>query len=113
MNRPVKNTKPDESSTDRSSDMPKKKQLTPVTPITIEPMDVDRLLLDPLNPRLASTTSEQLDQDELLKLLWEEMAVDELALSISVNGFFQEEPLFIVPKDPKDSSSSSKFYVVE
>jgi hypothetical protein len=113
MDRPAKNTRPDESSTDRSSDMPKKKQSLPVMPIKVEPMDVDRLLLDPLNPRLASTTSEQLDQNELLKLLWEEMAVDELALSISVNGFFQEEPLFIVPKDSKDSSPNSKFYVVE
>jgi len=113
MNRPAKNTKSDESNADRSSDMPKKKQLPPVTPITIEPMDVERLLLDPLNPRLASTTSEQLSQNELIKLLWEEMAADELALSISVNGFFQEEPLFIVPENPRDNSPDSKFYVVE
>jgi len=53
------------------------------------------LLLDAKNPRLVehefSTFS---DQDRILKVLWQEMAVDELALSIATNGFFQNEPLF-------------------
>ncbi|MHB2025111.1 MAG: hypothetical protein ACYCPQ_00525 [Elusimicrobiota bacterium] len=59
-------------------------------------MSVDQLLLDARNPRLASGADAE-TQDDLLKVLWNEMAVDEVALSIAANGFFREEPLFVVP----------------
>jgi hypothetical protein len=59
-------------------------------------MDVDKLLLDVQNPRLASGADSK-TQDDLLRVLWNEMAVDEVALSIAANGFFREEPLFVVP----------------
>lgn len=59
-------------------------------------MSVDQLLLDAQNPRLASGANAK-TQDDLLKVLWDEMAVDEVALSIAANGFFREEPLFVVP----------------
>lgn len=68
----------------------------------IIPIAVDKLLLDPQNPRLASV-SPQNSQDELLKVLWTEMAVDEVALSIAANGFFDEEPLVVIP-DAKGQS---------
>ena len=63
---------------------------------SIVDMAVDELLLDAQNPRLASGASGK-TQDDLLKVLWDEMAVDEVALSIAANGFFREEPLFVIP----------------
>jgi hypothetical protein len=75
----------------------------------IETKPTDQLELDDENPRLASTSEETDTQKALIKVLWDEMAVDEVALSIAANGFFQEEPLFVVPK----GSPSRKFVVVE
>jgi ParB-like chromosome segregation protein Spo0J len=69
-------------------------------------LPVDQILLDAQNPRLASGLGGE-TQDDLLKVLWEEMAVDEVALSIAANGFFSEEPLFVIP-GPK-----GKFVAVE
>lgn len=78
----------------------------------IEYVNTDRLLLDKENPRLASNESSD-SQFELAKLLWSEMAVDELVLSISANGFFSEEPLFVVPELDGPINSNSKFVVIE
>lgn len=75
----------------------------------IELKSVESLELDEENPRLASATEEPDGQKALAKVLWEEMAVDEVALSIAANGFFQEEPLFVIPK----KGSSTKYIVVE
>lgn len=69
-------------------------------------MPVGRLLLDTENPRLASGVNGR-TQDDLLKILWDEMAVDEVALSIAANGFFREEPLFVIP------DGKGKYVVVE
>ncbi len=57
---------------------------------------VDELRFDRRNPRL------QLEQDlddqdeelELIKRLWRDFAVDEIALSVAHNGYFEHEPLF-------------------
>lgn len=85
---------------------------TDVVKHKIELIVVANLLLDPKNPRLASSVSEEnLSQAELIKILWTEMAVDELVLSIAANGYFQEEPLFVVPaQEPK---LEGKYYVLE
>ena len=81
--------------------------------LEIQAMPVDRLLLDPQNPRLASTI-EPTDQEAILRVLWREMAVDELVYSIAANGYFKEEPLFVVPEKPEEAGSdTSRFYVVE
>jgi hypothetical protein len=69
---------------------------------------VEDLSFDSENPRLASVF-ENGSQDNLLKLLWTEMAVDEVALSIAANGFFREEPLVVMPA-PK---SRGKYIVLE
>ena len=50
---------------------------------------VDRLLFDEENPRLASSRDAS-SQNDLLKILWTEMAVDKVALSVAANGFFPE-----------------------
>jgi hypothetical protein len=64
------------------------------------------LLLDPQNPRLA------LDADAtqltILKSMYAQEALDELALSFARNGYFWEEPLVVVP-----ARVSGKFTVVE
>ena len=74
----------------------------------------DRLLLDKDNPRLASLTNSS-DQFDLLKTLWTEMAVEELVFSIAKNGFFPEEPLFLIPANANDDPENDKtlFIVIE
>lgn len=51
------------------------------------------LWLDADNPRIRHR-AELTEQDEILNILWREFSVDEIALSISANGFFEYEPLF-------------------
>lgn len=73
---------------------------------------LDELLLDFDNPRLASG-AKGVSQEEILGILWKEMAVDEVALSIAANGFFPEEPLFVIPGDSRKPDQKGKFIVVE
>ncbi|MEK6304226.1 MAG: hypothetical protein AABO41_26355 [Acidobacteriota bacterium] len=47
-----------------------------------------------------------------MKLLWTEMAVDEVALSIAANGFFPEENLFAIPRNPNEKDEKKKKYIV-
>lgn len=76
-------------------------------------VDLDELELDPDNPRLKSLAPGA-KQSDLVKCLYSEMALDELAWSISENGFFPQEPLYVTPVGPKDRSSPSvKYRVVE
>ena len=76
-------------------------------PSNIVWVNTDDLLFDPENPRLV----EHLDggvpnQVELLRILWQHMAADELALSIAASGYFDYEPLFVVPH-------GKKYHVIE
>jgi len=77
----------------------------------IHQIEVDRLFLDEENPRLASGHGGD-TQEDLMKILWTEMAVDEVALSIAANGFFQEENLFVIPRNPKEKDESKRTYTV-
>ena len=72
---------------------------------------VDQLLLDYDNPRLASGR-DVTTPDDIVKLLWTEMAVDEVALSIAANGFFPEENLFAIPENPKEKDEKKRKYIV-
>lgn len=74
----------------------------------IERIPIAKLLLDDENPRLSSGDG-GVKQEELLYTLWTEMAVDEVALSIAANGYFEEEPLFVIP----DKKNKDKYIVVE
>ncbi len=67
-------------------------------------VEVDDLLLDPKNPRLASNDLEDPTQEDLVKILWQQMAVDELLLSIAANGYFPEERLFVIPSDESEGN---------
>ena len=60
-------------------------------------LPVDELRFDRRNPRLFLDSD--LDEPELIRLLWKEFAVDELALSIAGNGYFEHEPLFVAHED--------------
>lgn len=77
----------------------------------IIPISVDRLLLDFENPRLASSRGGD-TQEDLLRVLWKEMAVDEVALSIAANGFFAEENLFVIPEDSREKDEDKRKYIV-
>jgi hypothetical protein len=69
---------------------------------------VEQLRLDYLNPRLASGYGSK-TQRGLLKILWSEMDVAEIALSIAANGYLPEERLLVYQQD----RSRQEFVVVE
>lgn len=58
----------------------------------------ETLRLDSENPRLVEFLEEndRPSQDDLLRVLWEEMAVDELVMSIAKSGFMPYEPLLVM-----------------
>src|SRR5258708_34520853 len=78
----------------------------------IVPIEVDKLLLDYENPRLASGR-DGTAQDDIVKLLWTEMSVDEVALSIVANGFFPQDNLFPIPQNPNEKDQKKKKYIIE
>lgn len=63
-----------------------------------EHIAIPRLFLDDQNPRLSSYDVRT--QDDILDVLVREMSLDELALSIASNGFFETERLLVVDRDP-------------
>lgn len=71
----------------------------------IQWLEPGQLLLDTANPRIAEGfTGGQL---ELIKLLYDREGLDDLADSISRNGYFMEEPLVAIP------GKENKYTVVE
>jgi len=73
--------------------------MNPPTPAVApsQPKPEQDLRFDVRNPRLSE--DEDVSQEELLKRLWRDFAVDELALSIAANGFFPHEPLFAAEEE--------------
>ena len=57
-------------------------------------VSVDDLYLDPKNPRLAEQGFRIEDQEEILKILWKERAVNEIVSSIAASGYWPQEILF-------------------
>lgn len=68
---------------------------TSIQRVRVRRIPVASLDLDPLNPRLV--VPEGASQFELLSLLYEVEALDELVPSFLENGYFEEEPLVVVP----------------
>lgn len=63
-------------------------------------IETNQLILDRKNPRLSEFgVNEKTSNKELLSILWTEMAVNELMISITVNGFWDYEPLIAVKED--------------
>lgn len=84
--------------------------------LEIRRVPVSSLLLDPENPRLETVDLEGDSQTQLVKALWSRMAVEELALSIAANGFFAEEPLFVIAEQKHGAGAvggSPRYVVVE
>src|SRR2546422_485047 len=75
----------------------KKKRVAPQLPAgDTEAIQVDNLCLDARNPRLVEYgISRKEGQDKILELLWDKMAVDEVAMSIAASGYWNYEPLIV------------------
>lgn len=72
---------------------------------------VEDLHFDRKNPRLAEFSKEDKTSDEeILRLLWEVMAVDEIVLSIAASGFFPHEQLIVIEEK---NGKEQKLVVVE
>lgn len=67
---------------------------------------ISSLYLDKANPRL-SGSEDGASQNEIIKTLWREMAVDEIAYSIVANGYFAHEVLL------GEKGQGGKYVVIE
>jgi hypothetical protein len=56
------------------------------------------LVFDKENPRLVEFGASEYSEERLINLLWREMAVDELVMSILAYGFFEHEPLYVMAR---------------
>ena len=60
------------------------------------------LLFDSHNPRLVDLLEDgSEDQESLAVILWENMAIDELVMSISASGYFPYEPLIAIRQESR------------
>lgn len=85
----------------------------------------NRLFLDNKNPRLPESVSKKNHEEEIWKHMKRAYNLDELALSITNNGYFEAEPLVVIPKGKEFSdeqhaeyksyckNANSQFVVVE
>lgn len=77
---------------------------------------IGRLHLDPLNPRLPEDVQGG-KEPELMQHLYDHFDLDEIAAPMGQNGYFDEEPLVVVPNglpkklQPKPGESLSKEYL--
>lgn len=67
----------------------------------IEFLKAEELHFDPSNPRLAEYTLSGSSEEATMRLLWKEMDVKELVMSILANGFFESEPLYVIKEKEK------------
>jgi hypothetical protein len=71
-------------------------------------IEIEKLRLDQNNPRLAELgIPSDATQKDLVKALWDEMAVEEVAMSIAYSGYFEHEPLFV------EDSGDGTYVVIE
>lgn len=79
-------------------------------------VSIDRLFLDPENPRLPEEI-QGCNQQMLLEHLYRYFDLEEISSSMGVNGYFDEEPLVAIPKDipnhicPKPEQTASPEYL--
>jgi ParB-like nuclease domain len=59
------------------------------------------LLLDQYNPRLYGESISE-SQEQIMTKIYQRESIDELASSLAFNGYFQEEPIIVVPENPND-----------
>ncbi|MEZ4807478.1 MAG: hypothetical protein R2815_08380 [Flavobacteriales bacterium] len=69
----------------------------------IERVKIGDLHLDWKNPRLAEFgITARTSEPEILQVLWENMAVEEIVLSMVAHGFFDTEPLITTNENGKE-----------
>ncbi|WP_345051051.1 hypothetical protein [Hymenobacter glaciei] len=73
---------------------------------------ISRLEVDPLNPRISDDIKGG-TQIDILKVLYEEFDLEEVAYSMAANGYFDEEPIVVVPKKLPKGFSVNKFPTIE
>ena len=70
---------------------------------TVEQISPTSLSLDSKNPRLLQYgIGTKASQNEIIEDLWEHMAVDEVAMSIAADGYWNHEHLFVIKEGKKD-----------
>lgn len=69
-----------------------------MTEIRIQLAHADQLHFDSKNPRLVEFIGLN-DENAILNILWKNMDVDELVMSILANGFFESEALYVAVED--------------
>jgi hypothetical protein len=68
----------------------------------IESVKTDDLVFDYKNPRLIEFgVTQNTPSEEILTILWDEMAVEEIVLSIAASGFSSYEPLIVIEENKK------------
>lgn len=80
---------------------------------------INNLILDQYNPRLYGE-SEKDSQEEIMAKIYQKEQIEEVASSLAVNGYFEEEPIIVVPENQSDfdkitndNISQFKFTVIE
>ena len=73
----------------------------------IEYLGSANLVFDDQNPRMVEFGVAGYNEEQLINLLWREMAVEELVMSILALGFFDHEPLYVM------RHKDGKFVVLE
>lgn len=73
----------------------------------IEYISSANLVFDDQNPRMVEFGVADYNEEQLINLLWKEMAVEELVMSILALGFFDHEPLYVMRRE------DGKFVVLE
>lgn len=63
---------------------------------SIDFIESQNLVFDSQNPRMVEFGVNQYSEEQLINLLWKEMAVEELVMSILALGFFDHEPLYVM-----------------
>ncbi len=66
----------------------------------------DKLLFDSKNPRMVEF-GDMSDETKVINTLWQNMAVNEIVMSILANGFFENEPMYAIDAD------GGKYTVIE
>lgn len=70
--------------------------------ITVSQMKASDLYFDRMNPRMVEyQINASTPENSIIKILWQEMAIDELVLSIIAHGFFENEAMYAVLEDNK------------
>jgi transcriptional regulator with XRE-family HTH domain len=69
----------------------------------IDYISPDELSFDWSNPRISEfNVTPKVKDDEIIKILWDVMGVEEIVLSIKASGFFDNEPLIAVKENNKN-----------